>query len=259
MRLQTQYLVELAAKGIRGDGRKPNEYRKIEIERNVIAKAEGSAKVRIGKTEVIAGVKMEVGEPFPDKPEEGVLITNAEFSPIASPEFEAGPPDEDAIELARVVDRGIRESKAIDMEKLCIIPEEKVWIVFVDIHILNHSGNLIDAAALASIEALRCSKIPSYDGKKIDYENKTTPLPVIHLPIAVTTVKINNLCMVDPNLDEEDVMSARMTVVTKEDGNICAIQKGGSEGLLQEDIEKIFKLSIEKGNEIRKMLTKGEK
>ena len=46
MKLQTQYLIKLAEKGVRGDGRKSDEYRKIEIEKNIIAKAEGSAKVK---------------------------------------------------------------------------------------------------------------------------------------------------------------------------------------------------------------------
>ncbi|RLJ09095.1 MAG: RNA-binding protein [Candidatus Aenigmatarchaeota archaeon] len=253
MKLQTQYLIRLAEKGVRGDGRKGEEYRKIEIEKNTIAKAEGSAKVKIGSTEVVAGVKMDVGEPFPDKPDEGILITNAEFSPIASPEFETGPPDEDAIELARVVDRGIRESGAIDMKKLCITPGEKVWMVFIDIHILNHSGNLIDAAGLAAVTALKHTKIPEYDGEKVDYENKTKPLPLVHLPVTVTTAKIGNLYVVDPGLEEEDVMSVRLTVTTKEDGNVCAIQKSGPDGLLLEEVEKIFKLSIKKGNEIRKL------
>ena len=255
MKLQTQYLIKLAEKGVRGDGRKSDEYRKIEIEKNIIAKAEGSAKVKIGNTEVIAGIKMDVGEPFPDKPDEGVLITNAEFSPIASPEFETGPPDEDAIELARVVDRGIRESGAIDMKKLCITPGEKVWMVFIDIHILNHSGNLIDTAALAAVTALKHTKIPEYDGEKVDYENKTKSLPVVHLPVTITTAKIGNLYVVDPDLEEEDVMSLRLTVTTKENENICAVQKSGASGLLMEEIEKIFKVSIKKGNEIRKLIS----
>jgi len=125
MEFQYQYLLDLVSKGKRPDGRKPDEYRDINIETGVIFKAEGSAKVSIGETQVLAGVKLGIGQPYPDKPDEGVLITGAEFSPVASPEFEAGPPDEDAIELARVVDRGIRESEAIDMKKL-FIDEENV-------------------------------------------------------------------------------------------------------------------------------------
>jgi exosome complex component RRP42 len=73
----------------------------------------------------MAGIKMDIGEPYPDEPDSGVMTTAAELIPMASPDFESGPPDEESIELARVVDRGIRESKIIDVDKLCVVPSEK--------------------------------------------------------------------------------------------------------------------------------------
>jgi exosome complex component RRP42 len=255
MNIEDQYLLSLALNGERIDKRKPDKYRDIVIEKNVIEKAEGSAKVKIGDTEVLVGVKMDVGNPFPDKPRDGVLIVGAEFSPIASPDFEKGPPKEDAIELARVVDRGIRESGAISTDKLCIEEEEKVWMIYVDIHILNHSGNLIDAAALASIVALLNTKMPEYDGKKVLYEKKTNKkLPVKHKPIATTFAKINKNMFIDPNLEEERVMGTRLTVTTTDNGNICALQKSGPESLSIEEIEKTIELSVKKGEELRKLI-----
>ena len=169
MDIGVTYIENLVAKDKRTDGRKIDEFRKINIETGVIEKAEGSARVKLGNTEVIAGIKLDVGEPFPDKPDEGVLMVGAELSPLASPEFETGPPSETAIELARVVDRGIRESKAIETEKLVIKSKEKVWMVFADIHILNHDGNLIDASGISVMAALLNSKMPTYDGEKINY------------------------------------------------------------------------------------------
>ena len=44
--------------------------------------------------------------------------------------------------MARVVDRGIRESKAIDLEKLCVEAGKLVFVVFVDVYVLNHDGIL---------------------------------------------------------------------------------------------------------------------
>jgi exosome complex component RRP42 len=158
--IKKDYLIKLAEKGIRNDGRKFNDFRDIEIETGIVSKAEGSAKVKIGNTQVMAGIKMDMGEPYPDSQGEGVMTTAAELIPLASPDFEAGPPRENAIELARVVDRGIRESKIIDVEKLCIEEGEKVWIVFIDLHILDYDGNLFDAASLAALSALMTAKIP---------------------------------------------------------------------------------------------------
>ncbi|MBI4020517.1 MAG: exosome complex protein Rrp42 [Candidatus Aenigmarchaeota archaeon] len=254
MILQDNFIHNLAAKGLRMDKRKLDEFRPIVVETGVIAKAEGSARVKIGNTEVIVGVKLDVGTPFPDKPSEGVLITNAEFSPIASPLFEKGPPREEAIELARVVDRGIRESKAIETAKLCIAEKEKVWMVFVDIHILNHFGNLIDASAMAAIAALLTAKMPEYDGEKVNYEKHSGKLPVKCKPVAVTMAKIGERIVVDASLEEEQVMAARLTATTKDDGNVCALQKGGTSSLTLEDIESMLALSKEKGKEIRKLL-----
>jgi len=140
----------LLEKGKRLDDRGLLDTREIKIEQGLIERAEGSARCLLGKSEVLAGVKVETGEPFPDTPNEGVMTVNAELVPLASPNFEPGPPDENSIELARVVDRGIRESHAIDTEKLCIEPGKKVFVVFVDVYVLNHDGNLIDCAALAA-------------------------------------------------------------------------------------------------------------
>lgn len=256
MNIQHNYINKIVSKGLRIDGRKLNEYRKMIIEKDILENAEGSARVKIGETEVIAGVKLDVGQPFPDTPNEGVLIVNAELSPIASPEFELGPPKEDAIELARIVDRGIRESKCIDMEKLCIKKGEKVWMVFIDIQPLNHDGNLIDASGIAAIEALLNTKIPEYDSKTemVNYEKRKGKLPVKEKPVPVTLAQINDKLVVDPVSEEEDAMSSRITIVTKENGNICALQKGGKGGFSTEKIEEAIEIAIEKGKEIRKML-----
>jgi exosome complex component RRP42 len=256
MNVQDQYIKTLASKNLRIDDRKLDEHRKITIEKDVIENAEGSAKVKLGDTEVIVGVKMGVGEPFPDTPNEGVLIVNAELSPLASPEFELGPPRERAIEMARIVDRGIRESKCIDMEKMCIKKGEKVWMIFVDIQPLNHDGNLIDASGIAATEALLNTKMPEYDEKNetVNYENKKKKLPLKEKPVPVTLAQINDRLFVDPGIEEEDVMSSRITIVTKENGNICAIQKGGKSGFLIERAEEAIDIALKKGKEIRKML-----
>jgi len=254
--LQKQYMLNLVSKGIRTDKRGLEEFRKIEIEKNPIENAEGSARVKLGKTDILVGVKMDIGKPFPDKPDDGVLMTGAELSPLAHPKFETGPPRANAIELARVVDRGIRESGAIDTKKLCIKKGEKVWMVFVDIQIINQYGNMIDAATIAAITALWNAKMPTYNKKddRADYTKKKNKLPMKFKPIAVTFAKLGDNLLVDPNIEEESIMTARLTVTTKDKGNICALQKGGTEGLSVEEIKKTFDISIKRGKEIRKLI-----
>ena len=243
-------------KNKRIDDRSSTDYREIKIEHGVIEKAEGSARVLLGKTDVLVGVKVETGEPFPDTPNEGVMTVNAELVPLASPNFEPGPPDENSIELARVVDRGIRESHAIDTEKLCIEPGKKVFVVFVDVYVLNHDGNLIDASAIAAVSALKNTKMPNYEIKDGELKIKQgyTQLPMKSHPVTVTVGKINGHLIVDPWIEEESVMDSRITFATNEDGNICAIQKGGSSYFTPQQILEASKIALDKAAELRKKL-----
>ena len=252
--IKVESVKRLVESGKRVDDRKFDEFREISVEKDVIVKAEGSALVKLGNTTVLVGVKMDVGEPFPDTPEEGVLITSAELVPLASPSFEPGPPDENSIELARVVDRVIRESKMIDMSKLVIEPGERVWMVFVDIHVLDCDGNLFDASTLGAVSALSCAKIPRYEDGKVIYGEKTKELPIQDLPVSVTFAKINNTILLDPNLAEEKAMSARLTVGMTGDKSVCALQKGGPGYFTYEEICSMLDIASEKSEELRKVI-----
>jgi exosome complex component RRP42 len=255
-KVRLKQIEQLLEKGKRLDDRGFQDYREIKIEQGLIERAEGSARVLLGKTEILVGVKVETGEPFPDTPNEGVMTVNAELVPIASPNFEPGPPDENSIELARVVDRGIRESHAIDTEKLVIEPGKKVFVVFIDVYVLNHDGNLIDASALAAMAALLNTKMPNYEIKdgELKFKQGYTPLPLKSHPITVTIGKINNHLLVDTWIEEEQVIDSRITFASNEDGNICAIQKGGSSYFTPQQILEALKIALEKGAELRKQL-----
>ena len=255
-KVRLRQIEQLIEQGKRLDDRGLLDTRPIKIEQGVIEKAEGSARVYLGKTEVLVGVKVSTGEPFPDTPNDGVLTVNAELVPVASPNFEPGPPNEESVELARVVDRGIRESKCIDTEKLVIEAGKKVFVVFVDVYILNHDGNLIDAAAIAAMAALMNTKMPNYEIKDGELKIKQgyTPLPMKNHPVTVTCGKINNHLIVDPWLEEEQVMDSRITFATKDDGTICAIQKGGSGYFTPQQILEASKIALDKAAELRKKL-----
>ena len=250
------HIINLLNSDRRLDGRKLTEYRQpITVEYGVVKTAEGSARVKIGDTELIVGVKMEVGEPYPDMPDEGTIIVGAELLPLSNPEFELGPPGIQAIELARVVDRGIRESKAIDFKKLCIEKGEKIWMVIIDICPINDAGNLFDASSLAALAALKDTKFPAFENDKVDYKTKTSKkLELEKVPIAVTVIKIGNKFIVDPDIEEERAIDARLTVSSIENGTLCALQKGGDFPLTQEEISEMLDIGIEKAKELRKYL-----
>ena len=244
--IKRNYVFDLAKQDKRVDNRAMDQYREVSVETDWVKTAEGSALAKIGDSQVLAGVKVQKGMPYADKPNSGVLMVNAELSPMASPTFETGPPKEGAIELARVVDRGIRESKMVDVDQLGITPEEEVWMVFVDLHVMNYDGNLIDTAALAAVSAL-CKVTPPEDEAWTLKE-----FPITQKPITVTVAKIGDKLMVDPNLEEESVMDARLSIATIEDGSLCAIQKGGTEPLTLDEIHAAYDLAKAKSKELRK-------
>lgn len=245
--LKKDYIYNLMLKGKRQDERSFDAFRDIDIRTNVIEKAEGSAWIKLGETEILVGVKLQVGAPFPDSAGEGVIITSMELNPIASPDFEAGPPKEDAIEMARVTDRGIRESGAIDLNKLCITEGEEVWIIFIDIHVLNNTGNIQDAASLGAIAALLTSTIP---GER-EGRGEDMPMPIRDMPVSVTLVDIGGEMMVDPALDEETVCDSRITIVSNQDGSISGMQKSGSGSLNEEKLLQAVTLACQKASELR--------
>jgi exosome complex component RRP42 len=245
---------EYLKEGKRFDGRKLDEFREISIETGISNKAEGSARVKIGKTEVLVGVKMDVAEPYPDSPDKGNLMVTAELLPLSSERFESGPPKFPAIELGRLIDRAIRESKFIEFDKLCIKKGEKVWSVFIDIYSLNYDGNLIDAAGLGAIAALKTAKIPKYDPKTEavcygELTDKKIPL-IKEIPISITAHKIGDTLIVDPTLEEEDVSEARVTIGASSSGVISSIQKGEAKELSIEDFNKILDLTEKTRKEI---------
>ncbi len=252
-KLEQKTVIDLVARGKRIDERSNESYRPIQIQVGLIEKANGSAHVSLGKSKVLVGVKVQTGEPFPDTPDEGVLTVNAELVPLASPSFEPGPPSEAAIELARVVDRGIRESKAIDVKALCIQKGKKVQVVYVDLYILDHDGNLIDAAAMAALAALSNAKVPKFEMKGDEVVTKpgVHQLPLNNHPVSVTIAKVDKTLLVDPSLEEEQVMGARLTVTVDKNGSVCAMQKGGLHGFTVEELKKAVGIAVQKAAENR--------
>jgi len=259
--LTKKRIEELLQKGRRFDERKPLEYRKIEIETGISKNAEGSARVKIGDTEVIAGVKLDVVEPFSDTPESGALIVNAEFSPLASRKFESGPPSIEAIELARIIDRGIRESNFVELNKLVIKPGEKVWGVFVDIYPINDNGNLIDASALAAVAALKSSVFPVLKEEKVQHgEHTTKKLPLREeMPVTVTCYKIGNILLLDPTSQEEETAKTRITITMTFEKNevyIHALQKSGEGTISEQELFEAIKIAETEGKKLLKKIEK---
>lgn len=242
-------ILDYLEEGKRFDGRKLLEFRKLDVETHISINAEGSARVKLGGlggTEVVAGVKLDVTTPYPNELDKGTMMTTAELLPLASERFEYGPPSIEAISVARIVDRTIRESKFIDFSKLCIKEGEKVWGVFIDIYPINDAGNLVDAACIAATAALLSAVFPKYDEKteKVSYgefTNKKLPL-ADKVPLLLTFHKLGKHIILDPLTEEEDVSDARISLgMTKDkEVKINASQKENSTPLSEQELFDIL-------------------
>lgn len=238
--------------------RKIDDFRKITITRGVIDNAEGSAQVELGKTKVIAGVKLSVAEPYADASDEGILmvgVTQTEI--IRHMSFEPTHGGFADVEVARLVDRGLREGGAIDVKKLVIKPKEFVWCVSIDIVVLNNDGNLIDACALASMAALQDTKLLEFDAEnnKVLIGKKTKDsLPLKNIVTTTTFQKIKKTIVLDPASEEESPKNCKFTISLCDDGTMCAMQKGGSSSMTEDDFEEMYKIAVKKRKELLKIL-----
>ncbi|GLJ54182.1 hypothetical protein SUGI_1161340 [Cryptomeria japonica] len=255
---EKKFILEALQLEQRIDGRRPFDFRRVSIK---FGREDGAAEVQLGQTHVMGIVTGQVLRPYRDRPNEGTLSVFTEFSPMADPTFEVGRPGEFAVELGRIVDRGLRESRAIDTESLCILAGKAVWGLRVDLNILDNGGNLVDAANIAALAALLSFRRPEcsvggQDGQEITIHPPEIrePLPLIihHLPIAVTFAFFGegDMVVLDPNYKEEAVMGGRMTITMNTHGDVCAVQKGGGVGVSQSEIMRCFRVASTKAADI---------
>ncbi|KAA8533097.1 hypothetical protein F0562_033370 [Nyssa sinensis] len=242
---------------LRVDGRPPFDYRRLTIK---FGREDGSSEVQLGQTHVMGFVTSQLVQPYRDRPNEGTLAIYTEFSPMADPSFEAGRPGESAVELGRIIDRGLRESRAVDTESLCVIAGKLVWSIRIDLHILDNGGNLVDAANIAALASLLTFRRPECtlggeDGQEVIVHppevREPLPLVIHHLPIAVTFAFFCNqsIVVIDPTHNEEAVMEGRMTATLNTNGDVCSIQKAG-EGVMQSVIMQCLRIASVKAADI---------
>ncbi|KAI8504416.1 Exosome complex component RRP42 [Branchiostoma belcheri] len=250
------FIVHGVQDDLRSDGRACEDYRHVEVETDVVSNTSGSARLRLGNTDILVGVKAEMGEPDPGRPKEGKLEFFVDCSANASPEFEGRGGEELAIEVSNALQRIFNSKSTLDLTALCIIPGGQCWVLFVDVLVLECGGNLFDAVSLAVKAALYNTRIPTvivtaddegqqeielsddpYDVKRLDVDN---------VPLIVTLSKIGHRHVVDASWEEELCSLARLTVGVTQKGTIAGLNKEGSGSL---DPESIYEM-IESGKKV---------
>ena len=88
---------------LRADGRHRDDFRHLELETGVVSNTNGSCRLRLGETDLLVGVKAELGEPHPATPRRGRLEFFVDCSANAAPEFEGRGGDQLASEISNIL------------------------------------------------------------------------------------------------------------------------------------------------------------
>lgn len=184
----------------------------------------------------MAQVSSELGEPKATRPNEGMFHINVELGPMAAPHFEAGRNCELTVQLNRTLERTFKDSKCLDLESLCIMAEERVWILRVDLNVLNHEGNLIDCCSIATLCALMHFRRPEVsiveDDVLIHTAAEKEPLPMVmhHYPVCVSycTFDEGRIAVADPTVMEERTSESQMIFGINSFRELCCLNLGGS-------------------------------
>ncbi|KAJ4452027.1 exosome complex component RRP45 [Periplaneta americana] len=230
---EKSFVLRAITEGKRLDGRNLNDSRELKI---YFGTDWGCCQVSLGETKVLAQVLCEVQQPKPTRPNEGLLFLNVELSPMGAPHFETGRQSELGVQLNRLLEKCIKDSRCVDLESLCIVAEEKVWALRVNINVLNHEGNLVDAASVAALTALCHFRRPdvTITGEEtvIHDPSERDPIPISlhHHPVCVSYALFNkgDSIVVDPTAIEERVAEAQLVFGMNAYRELCGLHLGGN-------------------------------
>jgi len=260
------FIIHVIQDNIRTDGRKCDDYRHIDLELDLVSNSAGSARLRLANSDILVGIKVEIGEPKLNRPNEGYLEFFVDFSANAAPEFEGRGGEELANVISATLSRAYSHQSCLDLSTLGIIPAQKCWVLYIDILILECGGNLFDAISVAVKAALYNTRIPSltvtpseqgqaevdvsddpFDCKRID---------VSRIPCLITLNKIGHHHVVDATMEEEMCTLARLVLGVMEDGTITMIKKDGSGSLDLQSISEMTKTGVLLGKHMNTQLMK---
>ena len=244
---ERRFIVDGAQKNVRSDGRQQRELRDVEIACGVIAQATGSARVRIGATDVIVGVKAEIGTPDVETPGLGAVEFSVECSPLASPKFRGRGGDELSAELSVAIEKsfgvglagGLGAGElALDLASLCILPGKSCWVLYVDALVLDLDGSAMDAISVGCRAALEDANIPKVEiqgeGEEQDFEvdeEHATKLDVSRVPLSLSAGLMGTSIVLDLTGSEEEASTAVVSVSTNAQGDICGVSKLRGDGI----------------------------
>nr|XP_043618656.1 exosome complex component RRP42-like [Erigeron canadensis] len=233
------------AQALRTDGRTSLTYRPITVEAGVIPQANGSARVKMGRTEVIASIKAELGKPRSSAPDKGNVFFLIDCSPTAASEFKRRGGQELSTELSAALRRCLVRGNAvagsgINLSSLTIVDGKVCWDLYINGLAINMDGDLLDALGAAIRAAFTNTRIPKVNVVAVASSDEQTVVDVsdeeflqfdiTEVPVIVTFTKVGRHYIVDATSEEESQMSSDVSVSINRLGLICGVSKRGGWG-----------------------------
>lgn len=231
---------------LRADGRKQLEFRPFNLDVDVVPQAAGSARLRLGRTEILVSIKTDIGRPELATPLFGNVLCSVDAASGAAAAAAAGSgmgSSADAEERQRSDRLGelsttlsciLKESGGMDLSGLSIVEGKHCWIIYVDVLILDEDGNLMDAIMLATRAALARTRLPGVtveeggDETEIVLSDDPALAKTISLepiPVTVTLSQIGQAFVVDASVPEEVCAEASICIAVDKSGNILYTKK----------------------------------
>ncbi|XP_017480837.1 PREDICTED: exosome complex component rrp45 isoform X2 [Rhagoletis zephyria] len=231
--VERNFITQAVKQNLRLDGRKNDEFRNVTIN---FGADWGSALVSLGETKVLAQVSCELGVPKSTRPNEGMIYINVELGQMAAPHFESGRNSELNVQISRTLERTFKDSRCVDLESLCVTTEERVWVLRIDLNVLNHEGNLIDCCSVAALSALMHFKRPDVsiidNDVHIHSAAEKEPIPMVlhHYPVCVSYCLFDDgrLAVADPSVSEERTAESAMVFGLNSFRELCCLNLGGT-------------------------------
>ncbi|CAB4274516.1 unnamed protein product [Prunus armeniaca] len=223
------------AQDLRSDGRKRLTTRPIYVETGVISQANGSARVRMGATDVIASVKAELGRPNALQPDKGKVVVNVDCSPTAAPMFEGRGGEELSAELSVALQCCLLGGKSgsgagIDLSSLVVVEGKICWDLYIDGLVVSSDGNLLDALGIPKVNV--AAGASGDEQPEVDVSDEEfLQFDTSRVPVIVTLTKVGRHYIVDATSEEESQMSSAVSISINRQGHICGLTKRGGAGL----------------------------
>ena len=219
-------LVLLDENGIRCDGRKINETRKVTIKAGVLKNADGSAYIEFGGNKILAGVfgPRDVHPKHLSNPDTGILRVRYHMEPFSVGERKNPAPSRREIEISKVVKEALEPAVILDKFPRAVID------VFLEI--LQADGGTRCAALDAASVALADAGIPMRD-----------------MVCACAAGKVADTLIIDVNNEEDQAGQADMPVGYMPNlGKVTLLQLDGV--LTPEEFKKCVELGIEGSKQV---------